>query len=112
MEEKIQISYDEIEDIFYLGKKDKVKFSMDLALPSGDVVVDLGFDGLIKGIEIFNASKFFSLVKEDIQKIKNADFKVIYSPSYVALNISFGAKNKGIIKSNIIVPYNKKLVLN
>jgi len=48
MEKNIENFYDEIEDIFYLGKKEKVKFSIDLALPSGDIVVDLGFDGLVK----------------------------------------------------------------
>ena len=110
MEEKFKISYDEIEDIFYLGKGEKVKFSIDLALPSGDVVVDVGFDGLVKGIEIFNASAFFSIVQKELQKIKNANLDIVYSPSYVAVNINLEIKNE-VVKSNIIVPYNKNLIL-
>ena len=110
MEKNIENFYDEIEDIFYLGKKEKVKFSIDLALPSGDIVVDLGFDGLVKGIEIFNASKFFSIVQEELKNIKNAELRMVYSPSYVSLSIKLDAK-KEVINSNIIVPYNKQMVL-
>ena len=109
MAKNVKIVYDEVEDILYLAREGKVKFSIDLALPSGDIVVDVGFDGLVKGIEIFNASQFFSLVQEELKKVKNAELKIVYSPSYVALNISLEAKNK--VSSNIIVPYNKKLVL-
>ena len=69
MEKNMEVIYDEVEDIFYIGKKEKSKFSIDLALLSGDVVVDIGSDGLVKGIEIFNASTFFSLVKEELTKI-------------------------------------------
>ena len=108
--EENKVSYDQVEDIFYIYKGEKVKFSIDLALPSGDVVVDIGFDGLIKGIEIFNASKFFSIVQKEINKIKKADFKVVYSPSYVSVNMSIQA-GKEIVKSVIIVPYNKKTIL-
>lgn len=110
MEKNVEISYEKIEDILYLGKNEKVKFSVDLSLPSGDAVVDMGFDGLVKGIEIFNASKFFSLVQNELEKIKNAELKIVYSPSYVVISISLESK-KGIAKSNVVVPYNKKLIL-
>jgi len=110
MEKNVEISYDEIEDILYLGKKGNVKSSIDLALPSGDVVVDVGFDGLIKGIEIFDASKFFSVVQEEMKKVKKADFKIVYSPSYVVVSMSLEVKNE-VVKNNIIVPYNKRLIL-
>jgi len=109
MEKNIEISYDKIEDIFYLGKKGKVKFSIDLALPLGDVVLDIGFDGAIKGIEIFNASKFFSLKSKELEKIKIADFSMVYSPAYTALNIKIKSKSE-TIRNNIVVPYNKKLI--
>lgn len=110
MEKNVEISYDKVEDILYLGKKGKAKFSVDLALPSGDVVVDIGFDGLVKGMEIFNASKFFSLLQDELEKIKNIELKVIYSPSYVVVSINLESK-KRIVKSNVVVPYNKRLVL-
>ena len=110
MEKKFEVAYEKIEDILYLGIKEKVKFSIDLALPSGDVVVDIGFDGLIKGIEIFNASEFFSLDPEFLSKIKKAEFRAVYAPSYAAVTMSI-AKEKQIIKNNLVIPYNKKLVL-
>lgn len=110
MEKNVKISYDKVEDILYLGKEGKAKFSVDLALPSGDVVVDVGFDGLVKGLEIFNASKFFSLMQEELEKIKNVELKIIYSPSYVVVSISLESR-KRIISSNVVVPYNKKLIL-
>jgi uncharacterized protein YuzE len=110
MEKAFKIDYEELEDIFYLGRDEKVKFSIDLALPSGDAVVDMGFDGLVKGIEIFNASKFFSLIKEQLKSIKDADFSIIYSPSYVSVNISLQA-GKDTVKNSIIVPYNKRMIL-
>ena len=110
MEKNIRISYDEIEDIAYLGMKDKVKFSLDIALPSGDVVVDIGFDGLVKGIEIFNASEFFSLLKEQMIKVKSAGFRVNYTPSYMVMSLSLDSKD-GVIKNNIVVPYSKKMLL-
>ena len=107
MEKNIEVSYDKVEDIFYLGKKEKVKFSMDLALPSGDVVVDVGFDGLIKGLEIFSASKFFSMVQKELEKVKSASFNMVYAPSYASISINL--ENKA--SSNIIVPYNRKMIL-
>jgi len=82
---------------------------MDLALPSGDVVVDIGFDGLVHGIEIFNASKFFSVLNKELQKIKNAEIKVVYAPSYAALNININVQKESV-KSNLIIPYSKNLV--
>jgi uncharacterized protein YuzE len=110
MEKNFEISYDKVEDIFYLGKEGKTKFSVDLALPSGDVVIDIGFDGLVIGAEIFNATQFFSLVKEELEKIRNAEFKMVYSPSYVSVTISILTKG-GVVKNSLIVPYNKKLIL-
>ncbi len=110
MEKNVEISYDEIEDIFYIKKQGKAKFSIDLALPSGDVVIDVGFDGLINGVEIFNASKFFSLIKDDVKKIKDIRMRLNYAPSYVSILVEIDSE-KGIIKNSIIVPYNKKMAL-
>jgi len=107
MEKNVQISYDKVEDILYLGKKEKIKFSIDLALPSGDVILDVGFDGLIKGMEIFNASQFFSVIQKDLERIKNANFSLVYSPSYASISINLEKD----IKSNLIIPYNKQMVL-
>jgi uncharacterized protein YuzE len=109
MEKNIEISYDEIEDMLYLTKKEKVKFSIDIAMPSGDVIVDIGFDGLIKGIEIFNASKFFSIIKEELIKIKNASINTVYSPSYTSISINL--ESEKAIRNNLVIPYSKSLIL-
>jgi|SRR3989344_1792990 len=111
MEKKFKASYDEIEDIFSISSGKRSKFSIDLALPSGDVVVDVGYDGLIIGLEIFNASKFFSVIEKELVKVKDASLNVIYSPSYVAISMNLKQEDK-IIRNNLIVPYNKKLVLS
>ena len=110
MEKNFEVFYNKIEDILSISKKERVKFSIDLALPSGDAVVDIGFDGLVKGIEIFNASKFFSILSRELERIKDAEIRVVYSPSYAALNINLNIQKESV-KSHLIIPYSKKLVL-
>jgi uncharacterized protein YuzE len=106
MEKNFKVSYDEVEDLLYIGRNGKVKFSIDIALPSGDVVVDMGSDNSVKGIEIFNATKFFSLMSEEIKKIRSARINTVYSPSYTALTIDLGDKTR----SNLVIPYTKRLI--
>ena len=111
MAERFEVSYEKIDDIFYIGKKDNVKFSIDISLPSGDVVVDIGFDGLVKGLEIMNASDFFSLSEDEISNINKGKIAVIYGPSYCAVTIFLERRGKEI-KTNLVIPYNKKLAVN
>ncbi len=110
MEQEIKVSYEKVDDILYIGREEKVKFSVDVSLPSGDVVVDIGFDGLVKGVEIMNASSFFALSKEEIDKIKAGKLNVVYGLSYVAISISLIGAQKPIL-SNVVIPYNRKLAL-
>ena len=110
MDQKFEISYEEVEDILNISKNENVKFSIDLALPSGDVVVDLGFDGLVKGIEIFNASNFFSKHLLNLRDVTDAKILVNYTKSYAAITIILETRS-GQITSNIILPYNKKIIL-
>lgn len=111
MAERFEVSYEKIDDVFYIGKSGKVKFSIDVSLPSGDVIVDVGFDGLVNGLEIMNASDFFSLNKEDLREIKKGKIAVIYGPSYGAITIFLEKAGKKI-KSNLVIPYNKKLAVS
>jgi uncharacterized protein YuzE len=63
--ESVRVDYDKKEDIISLfrnGKKSK--FSFDLELPNGDIVVDYGFSGEVVGLEIFNASNYLPLLKK------------------------------------------------
>lgn len=107
MAEKSKISYEKIDDILYIGKEEKVKFSIDVALPSGDAVIDMGFDGLVKGIEIMNASEFFGISREELAKVKHGTFNVVYAPSYVSISLVIS----GVQKNNLIIPYSRKLAL-
>lgn len=111
MAERFEVSYEEIDDVFYIGKSGKVKFSIDVSLPSGDVIVDIGFDGLVKSLEIMNASDFFSLNKENLNAISAGRIAVVYGPSYGAITI-FLRKGEKEIKSNLVIPYNKKLAVS
>ena len=111
MEERIEVSYEKVDDIFYIGKKGKVKFSVDVALPSGDIVIDIGFDGLVKGIEIMYASNFFSLSREQLSKVKKGKMNIVYGPSYVAVSIFLNGI-KQPVKGNVVIPYSRKVALS
>ena len=110
MAEGFEVSYEKIDDILYVGKKGKVKFSVDVSLPSGDLIVDIGFDGYVKGIEIMNASDFFSLKREELAKIKHGKLNIVYGPSYVAVSILLEGLRQPI-SSSVVVPYSKKLAI-
>ncbi|MFA7708174.1 MAG: DUF2283 domain-containing protein [Candidatus Pacearchaeota archaeon] len=112
MGKNFKVTYEEIEDILYLGKEEKVKFSLDLALPSGDIVVDIGSDGKIAGLEVFNATEFFSMLSKELQNIKDAEIKVIYSPSYTSMSINLETKKDLVKSSNLVIPYSKNLAFS
>ena len=80
--EKIAVDYDKEEDILSLSKEgNKVKFSLDLEFPKGDFVIDYGFDGKIVGIEFFNASSYFPMLKDfsDVKGIKGYNKGILYA---------------------------------
>lgn len=110
MAERIEINYKEIDDILYASKEGRVKFSVDVALPSGDIVVDIGFDGLIKGVEIMNASEYFSLTKQELSSIRNGKLSIVYGPSYAAINIIFEIAKQSY-PTSVVIPYSKNLAL-
>src|SRR3989344_4691993 len=107
--EHFKVSYDSDEDIISLHSEGaKSKFSFDLELPNGDVVIDYGNDGLIVGLEFFNASNYFPFLK----KVKNyaklsGRFNVQYGRNWA--QISFSISTPGITEqgnNSIISPYN------
>jgi uncharacterized protein YuzE len=115
MEKKsILIDYDKEEDMISLFKEgSKSKVSFDLDLPNGNIVVDYDFNGHIVGIEFFNASNYFPMLK-NISNFKNlkASLSVQYNKNWVQISyaIFFPDISKPI--ENIInVPYNKELIL-
>lgn len=115
MEKKsFKVSYDSNEDIISLHSEgNKSKFSFDLELPKGDVVIDYGFDGSIVGLEFFNASEYFPFlnkVKDNAKLIGR--FSVQYGRNWAQITFSIsapGATNQ--ISTSIISPYNKNMIL-
>ncbi len=112
--ENISIDYDKDEDFLSLSKEGKkVKFSLDLELPNGDFVIDYGFDGQIAGIEFFNASSYFPILK-DISDMKGvrAVMSIQYGLNWAMIKYGIYLPNaKEPIVSFINAPYNKKLIL-
>ena len=112
--ENIKISYDKEEDLlslFSLGSR--VKFSFDISVPDGDIVVDYDFDGKIVGLEFFNASRYFPMLNKvkDSKELK-AILNVKYGPNWAQINYSVylkDVKNPPIMFLN--APYNKKMIL-
>lgn len=61
--EDIKVDYDKEEDMFRLFRiGSKIKFSLDIELPRGDIVIDFDFNGKVVGLEFFNASSYFPIL--------------------------------------------------
>ena len=61
---EVKVLYDKKHDILSLFREgDKSKFSFELELPQGEVVIDYNFESKIAGIEFFNASSYFSQLR-------------------------------------------------
>ncbi|MEK6915003.1 MAG: DUF2283 domain-containing protein [Nanoarchaeota archaeon] len=116
MEKKsFKVSYDSDEDIISLHSEgNKSKFSFDLELPKGDVVIDYGFDGSVVGLEFFNASEYFPFLKE-IKKPKmlKGNFSVQYGRNWAQITFEVSASGvQNQINTSIISPYNKSMILS
>jgi len=108
------VSFDKENDLMSLfmeGKK--AKFSFDLNFPKGDVVVDFGFQGEIVGIEFFNASSYFPLLKKVKSDVKlKGKFSVQYSKEWaqVSLEVFAPGMEKSVVE-NFNLPYSKEIIL-
>ena len=112
--ENIRIDFDRENDIISLfrnGKKSK--FSLDFDLPKGDVVIDYGFNGEIVGLEVFNASNYFPLLKKVKVNVKlKGGLSVQYGRNWAQIFFEiFAPGMKNPIVNSIISPYNKKIIL-
>lgn len=116
MEKKsIVVSYDKDNDIislFVSGKK--VKFSFDMELPKGDIVIDFGHDGLVVGLEIFNASSYFPpLNKLEANGKLKGKMSAQYGHNWVQVSYEFsGPGMKEPVSRDLISPYNKEIIVN
>ena len=112
--EDIRVDFDKNEDIISLfrsGKKSK--FSLDLELPKGDIVIDYGFSGEIIGLEIFNASNYFPALKKVKEGAKlRGKLSIQYGRNWAQIFFEIDAPGiKSSISNSIISPYNKKIIL-
>ncbi len=92
--EKTRIIYDTGEDILSLAKSKKVKSSVDV----GDFIIDIGYDGLVSGVEILNASENIKVSQQQLRSLEKASLSVNYKPGcvYIHLNLQFNKKEKEI----------------
>jgi uncharacterized protein YuzE len=114
MEKKdILIDYDLEEDILSLFKLgEKSKFSLDIDVPQGNLVVDYGFDGKVVGLEFFNASAYFpQLGSLDLSNAK-AEFRIQYGSNWAMIFYFIYLPGVQLpIKGFFPAPYNKKMIL-
>ncbi len=115
MEKKdIEVSYDMEEDILSLFRKgNKAKFSFDIELPKGDIIVDYGFNGQVVGLEFFNASEYFPVLKKVKPRGKlKGRFSAQYGRNWV--QIFYEIEIPGVkqhLSNSLISPYNRHLIL-
>ena len=114
MEKKnIEVIYDKEEDILSLFvNSKKSKFSFDIELPKGDIIVDFGFNGEVVGLEFFNASEYFSFLR----KVKSSKLKgklnAQYGSNWVQIFYELSAPGiKKTISNSLISPYNKEIIV-
>ena len=89
------LNYDAETDALYVYAKDiKYVESIDL----DDIILDIGENGIIKGIEILDASKKFKLNKYDLKHIKKLIAEIEITPDVIKLKITISVlkRNKEI----------------
>ena len=108
----VKVKYDRDSDMMSLfidGAKSK--FSADISLPKGDIIIDFGFDGRIVGLEFFNVSNYFPFLKNLRNEKIKANFKVQYGKEWAEIYYEIFAHGVKPISNRIISPYNRELVL-
>ena len=108
----IKIDYEKDEDMLHFSRgESKVKFSFDIELDGGDVVIDFDSQGYIIGLEFFNASNYFPFLKTIGNKKLKAKMSVQYSSNWARINYQIMVPGRKPIVNEILSPYNKKLIL-
>lgn len=110
------VSYDKENDILVIHKgftsEEKFKGNIDI----GDLVLDVSTAGKIKGIELFNATKFFKSFVEHKQEsllsnIIDADFNARVKPNGIIISLAIKSKNiKNEVPATIAVPLEKPIL--
>jgi len=112
-EKNLKIDYEQDEDLLHLSRGDSnVKFSFDVELPQGDIVVDFGFNGQIVGLEFFNASNYFPFLKKLKNKKIKGKMNVQYGINWAQVFYELQIPGQKAISNSLISPYNKEMVLS
>ena len=112
-EKNIKVDYDNEEDIMHISREgDKVKFSFDIELPNGDIIVDFGFDGRVVGLEFFDASGHFPFLRNIKDNKIKAKMSVQYGSNWAQINYEIMVPGEKPIVKEIISPYNRELILS
>lgn len=78
--------YEDDLDILYVNNnpgKEKVEGSMVF----GDVVVDIGYDGKILGVEVDSPSRLFKISPEQLNSLESAEVRVMHLGNMVTFGI-------------------------
>ena len=102
---KGSFSYDLIHDILFFKtvERDYVK-SIELE----NLTIDIDKEGFIVGIQIFEASHFFNLGKEELRNVRHWEFKAVVNEGSIEIRLIFQMlrRNKIIEKNPIIMQPN------
>jgi len=97
-----KVDYDYKYDIlFFKGSNRVYSHSVEL----DNMVVDVDSEGLITGIQVFDASKFFNLKKSDFLKVGRWEFRSSVNGGRIEIRLLFKVvvRNKVIEKNPIIM---------
>jgi len=98
---KVKIDYDPESDVLYIYKSGaKVKFSVEFF---DELVVDVGFDNKVVGVEIINASRVLKVSKQALKNAKDARLKTISKAD--GFGVIYGMKLRGVeIETKVLAP--------
>jgi|SRR3989338_4075916 len=80
-------------DILYIDNNPN-REKVDGSLAFGNIVIDLGFDGKVLGVEVDCASRFFKLSEEQLSNLKVANVQVMKVGNMITLGIAIATDVK------------------
>jgi len=83
---KGEMDYDYSNDILFFKVKER---EYDHSIELEDVVLDVDKEGYITSIQIFGASKMFSVDKSDLRNVKKWEFKVRAEGKVISIQLMF-----------------------
>ena len=111
LESSGKIDYDYVNDILYVRVDDR-DYSHSVELLG--YVVDIGTEGFIIGLQIFNASVYFKISKTALRQIKNYSLEASLIEGILEVRLSFNVmiRNKIVEKTPILVQQMKENLPN